>query len=281
MTDELKDIFAPEDLDPELMPYLVKDSHFQMIHHRFIIQVPYHEAMNKMTNSLFNYKKEKIQKAIEMEDWDSYIFLHERPYRMEALQEVLVDFYPPEEIGLELIASVWIDSENIYQHFNDYRSDNIFIQEFSDLMHMSIEVFDLGVQTACKDVEFIKKQEDLHSKMHVLSNTGKVKDINLRYGWFKKIAKMLLGNDAPTYFKNVVLGAVETISGASFWCVDKLDNSFWTDVLLYHFMEEAEHGIVTSSHLRKKSNPVSRFLLGWIGLMVFYLYFFCANFWCR
>jgi len=38
-------------------------------------------------------------------------------------------------------------------------------------------------------------------------------------------------------------------------------------------MEEAEHGTLTSSHLKKDKNAIARFMIGWNGLLVLYLYF--------
>jgi hypothetical protein len=118
---QLLDMFAPEELNPELALYVETGSHYQMIHHRLMIQVPYNETLNKIANAQFKFKKEKLQAAIDSENWPSYVFIHERPYRIEALQEVLFDFYPSDEVALSLIASVWVDSENIYQNFESWQ----------------------------------------------------------------------------------------------------------------------------------------------------------------
>jgi hypothetical protein len=48
----------------------------------------------------------------------SYVFLHERPYRLEAMQNLFfqgVDWGSKENFW-KLVASVWVDSENIWQN---------------------------------------------------------------------------------------------------------------------------------------------------------------------
>ena len=111
---KLLEMFAPEELHPDLV--IVDFNDYQMVHHPLVVVVPYSEMMNKHINAQFEAKKAALEKAREKKDWDTYVFLHERPYRVDALEEMMFTFEieHPEKV----IAAVWVDSENIYQNFD-------------------------------------------------------------------------------------------------------------------------------------------------------------------
>lgn len=112
----LMDAFAPEDLHKDLVPYLTTDRVGRMISHPLMVHVLYHEQMNKTINEGYLHKKEAVATARASGDWERFVFLHERPYRIEALETVLFEeeVNDPNRIW-PLIAGVWIDSENIWQ----------------------------------------------------------------------------------------------------------------------------------------------------------------------
>lgn len=115
-------MFGEEDLVPELARHLREhDSLGKILHHPMVIQVPYFPAMNRMSNRQFEHKTNEANTAIAQEKWDRYVFIHERPYRIEALQRVLWDMRvtDPAEVW-PLIGSVWTDSENISEFFDDW-----------------------------------------------------------------------------------------------------------------------------------------------------------------
>jgi hypothetical protein len=68
-------------------------------------------------NRRYRQKKKLVAKAEADGDWDSYISLHERPYRVGALNwaaEKGLSNNPPKFWGL--VGKVWQDSENIRQN---------------------------------------------------------------------------------------------------------------------------------------------------------------------
>ena len=112
----LMDAFAPEDLHEDLVPYLTTGRVGRVISHPLMVHVLYHEQMNKTINQGYLHKKEAVAAARASGDWERFVFLHERPYRIDALETVLFEeeVNDPDRIW-PLIAGVWIDSENIWQ----------------------------------------------------------------------------------------------------------------------------------------------------------------------
>jgi len=116
----LEELFnKKEDLDPELAVHVYPhESLGKILHHPLMIQVPYTEFHNAWLNSRFKHVKEQLQKAIDKHDFNLYVFTHERPYRFNALLQVY-DELRSKDLG-ELIADVWIDSENIHENFSEW-----------------------------------------------------------------------------------------------------------------------------------------------------------------
>lgn len=115
---ELPDLakLAEETLDPELEPYLEESTFLGLcLKHPLVFQVPYFNA--GMANLAYRHKTGMVDKARSEKDWHSYIWLHERPYRFDALNDVLAEVNVSDEDEHSLIRDVWIDSENVWQHF--------------------------------------------------------------------------------------------------------------------------------------------------------------------
>lgn len=105
-----------EELDPELALYLVTNK-WQIISHPLVVEVPYHREMNALINARFVQKKKSLEEARLANDWNRFVFLHERPYRIDALQIALRSGLRDNAAAMnELIQSTWIDSENIRQN---------------------------------------------------------------------------------------------------------------------------------------------------------------------
>src|ERR1019366_2808522 len=110
-------MFEPEDLHPDLVPFLNRSSFGKILQHPLIYSVPYTPLTNKMLNKRYEYVKQRIQEAIESKKWSSVVFLHERPYRTQKLYEYSVDiFNSSPKTYWELLASVWVDTENVWQN---------------------------------------------------------------------------------------------------------------------------------------------------------------------
>jgi hypothetical protein len=123
--ERLMDTFGPEDLHPDLVPHVSERGTFMVLSHPLVLYVMYTPALNKIINRSYAVKKAAVEDAIKSETWNTYVFLHERPYRFDALQEVMNlagwwDLYDEPELW-KLIGSVWTDSENIWQQLEQWR----------------------------------------------------------------------------------------------------------------------------------------------------------------
>lgn len=150
-----------EDLREELTSHARESSFGRTLHHPLIVEVFYHEEMNAYYNKFYEQKVESLAKAEKEENWHSYIFLHERPYRLEAFMKIrntmletsfkTADGFPNKEIYYELMGSIWCDSENIFEHLNDW----ILLLDNSD--SQKIAIMDTGEQLTFEELpdEFI------------------------------------------------------------------------------------------------------------------------------
>lgn len=119
ITFEQTDFFGKsEELNYELRPF-VTHGIFPMIQHPFLYSVPYFDVMNAQINKMYEQKKMLIQKAKEQKNWNQFVFLYERPYRLEAFVSIQ-NYLNPKEYW-ELLADIWIDSENVWQNKATYK----------------------------------------------------------------------------------------------------------------------------------------------------------------
>lgn len=115
---ELQDLLSGdiEPLDPELRAHLQQTSIGPMIRHPLLYSLFHHDALNRHTNACFRHKLAELAEAEERRAYDKAVWLHERPYRADALARYAGldgrarmtdrDYW-------ELVAAVWVDSENI------------------------------------------------------------------------------------------------------------------------------------------------------------------------
>jgi hypothetical protein len=125
MTDIEKDIenlkaaFPHADaLHDDLQDRVVEGGPFgRMIHHPLCVEIVVAPEMFGMVNQRYVWKTERLTEAVDQGDWHTYVFLHERPYRADALRDV-----PPTWEGFwSLVADVWTDSENIWQNHDSWQ----------------------------------------------------------------------------------------------------------------------------------------------------------------
>ena len=113
-TAQFKEMFAPEELDPELKRHICHEPHVgDMIKHPLVYQLFYVPELNRMSNRLLEQKREAIRTATLEKNWSRVIFMYERPHRLDAFRDI-ADELSDEEYW-DLASSVWIDSENIWQ----------------------------------------------------------------------------------------------------------------------------------------------------------------------
>lgn len=121
-----------EPLHEDLVPYLTESgAGMRMIAHPLV-----HDLLpiNGHVNRRYAQKQKALAKAEAAEDWGTCVFLHERPYRCDALIDYVLgrgeddqplslgDFLgsPGYAAIAEVTADVWTDSENIHQHVEDW-----------------------------------------------------------------------------------------------------------------------------------------------------------------
>lgn len=131
MMDQMMDLAAmhSEELHPDLVPYLtVNGLGMKMIAHPLV-----HDLLpvSGLANQQYLRKKQALAEAIAAKDWHSVVFLHERPYRCEALIDYVLGRYENSDIVIpvtqhtsqevrDLVVDVWTDSENIHQHVEEW-----------------------------------------------------------------------------------------------------------------------------------------------------------------
>lgn len=110
-----------EDLHPDLKPYYRgEDKSFPVLQSPLVYGVPYHPNMNAYYNEQYRVKKEAIDKAMEKKKWFEVIWLHERPYRFQAFQELDWGGWLDDKTYWEMLGHIWGDSENIWQHKDEW-----------------------------------------------------------------------------------------------------------------------------------------------------------------
>lgn len=114
---------AGEPLSPELEPYLSEaSSGMPALRHPLVYQVPYFSQLAWQANDQLAHKNQSLARARQEGDWHSFVFLHERPYRLRAFQaaEQLSDSWAgrhplDDEAYWELLGDVYADTENFWQ----------------------------------------------------------------------------------------------------------------------------------------------------------------------
>lgn len=108
-----------EDLHPDLVPHLRQGSLGQMLHHPLMINVIHHDMQNAFANKQYAAKSAAVEEAAQEGKWSTYIFLHERPYRFDALMEATKRGLArdPKQYW-DMVGAVWVDSENIHETFS-------------------------------------------------------------------------------------------------------------------------------------------------------------------
>ena len=119
--DEVTKLFnTKEDLHPELKKYyFISDSGIPMIKHPLVFSIFHNEVMNHMMNKHYEYKVSEIKKAILILDYAKFIFLHERPYRLNAFMSIHKLLSDKEY--WECLGEIWTDSENIWQNKSSWK----------------------------------------------------------------------------------------------------------------------------------------------------------------
>ena len=113
-TDMMELMNREELLTDELAPYVRHDGAFgPLLHHPLVIEIFFRPTHCALVNERFRYKVKERDRAAREGRWETYVFVHERPYRVQALAQAVARGAKNIE---RLVAQTWIDSENIYQN---------------------------------------------------------------------------------------------------------------------------------------------------------------------
>ncbi len=105
-----------ETLHADLIPCVVNG----LVHHPLVIASLTTDA--SYINQIYRDKLDGVEKAATDGDWGRYVFLHERPYRLDALLRATKKGLKkkPSEFWA-LVGNVWQDSENIRQNLSKWK----------------------------------------------------------------------------------------------------------------------------------------------------------------
>jgi hypothetical protein len=113
---ELHDMFEIVELLPELAPYVRDGGSLgnRVLHHPYVIDPFLSPHTHKMANRQYQAKVQAVARAREAGDWGTFVFLHERPYRLDAFAEVWVskNSFTDDEYW-EVLSHIWIDTESL------------------------------------------------------------------------------------------------------------------------------------------------------------------------
>lgn len=107
-----------EKLLPELAEYLCTTSFGPAIRHPLVYEVPYMEALAGMANQRYRAKVEALAEAHEARKWNTVIYLHERPWRLDAFLGI-ADQLSDDEYW-NLLGDIWTDTENLWQNYDEW-----------------------------------------------------------------------------------------------------------------------------------------------------------------
>ena len=90
--EELKktfDLGKAEKLHPDLEACIDPEGPLgSFLQHPLVFFAAYDPVFNAHVNKLYSQKKKQANKARKDKNWDRFIFLHERPYRLDAYIDV-------------------------------------------------------------------------------------------------------------------------------------------------------------------------------------------------
>lgn len=108
-------MFEPCDLHEDLIPWIEQHPTLgQILRHPLVYSVPFLPVMNKHLNSLYLHKTSQVMEAYGDNNFDTVVWLHERPYRVVFFQAIADELTDADY--WRLLGEVWRDSENIREY---------------------------------------------------------------------------------------------------------------------------------------------------------------------
>lgn len=109
------------ELNPELLEYTETHDVFgTIIRHPLVMWIGPVTDID-LINNLLDNKRKATEEALDKCEWSRFIYLHERPYRFDALHFVLNTFDEiTDDEYWSLVSDVWIDTENAWQNVGSW-----------------------------------------------------------------------------------------------------------------------------------------------------------------
>jgi hypothetical protein len=108
---------STEDLHPDLVPYVSDGPLGKQLRHPLVYQIGM--MGNGWANAYYLQKIGDVKKALQNKKYDSYVWLHERPYRIEAFKEI--EHLLSDTAYWKLVADIWTDTENQWQNYKEWK----------------------------------------------------------------------------------------------------------------------------------------------------------------
>ena len=125
-----------EPLHSDLLPYLEEGVLGKQLRHPLVYQVPL--WANGHANAYYLQKQEAVKKALAEKNYNSYVYLHERPYRLEAFVKIANKLTDTKY--WTLLGSIWTDTENQWQNHEVWKT--LLSSERSNRQYLSGEAGD-------------------------------------------------------------------------------------------------------------------------------------------
>lgn len=142
-----------QELHDDLKPYVEESSFGLMLRHPLVYQVPL--GISGYANLYYEQKLKDVGKAIESGNFESYVWLHERPYRLEAFGKI-ADSLDDKQYWT-LLGKIWVDTENGWANlaqwkkfFGSTRADRNYLMDSEELMVLDNLPQTIAVYRGCQ-----------------------------------------------------------------------------------------------------------------------------------
>ena len=107
-----------EPLHRDLLPYLESTGALgAQLRHPLVYQVPLFS--NGSANAYYLQKKKDLETALAEKNFNRVIYLHERPYRLQAFIEIAPQL--PDTKYWSILSGIWTDTENQWQNLEQWK----------------------------------------------------------------------------------------------------------------------------------------------------------------
>lgn len=105
-------------LHPDLVPFLEQDGALgPQLRHPLVYQVPFFS--NGSANAFYEQKIKALEEALKKKDYTQFVYLYERPYRLEIFKQVTNNLTDTQYWSL--LSSIWVDTENQWQNLEQWK----------------------------------------------------------------------------------------------------------------------------------------------------------------